>query len=226
MSPRWIPARLGIAGLVSVTLHLAILAGILLFARRPLPLVEAPDKPVEVELVLEEQKGTGKTELQPPAAVQARPQPPATPVGEEKLPEPAAAPSPPAPPAKPVEAARPAPPQPVPRINLGGTDSESNAIVLQGPDIIPAAPDKKARNRPPVYPEEAARRGQQGTVLLVIHVGPSGLPSGVGVQRSSGYGLLDKSAEDAVMKWIFVPAVKDGLPVQYDFHMSFTFAFE
>ncbi len=220
--------RLRIAGLVSVTLHLAIVVGILLFARRPVPLAEAPDKPVAVELVMEEQKGAGKTEVHPPPAEQARPQPPPpTPRAEaEPLPTPAASqPTQPVPPAKPAETAKPAPNPAVPEINIGGTDSESNAIVT-GSNVIPATPDKKARNRPPIYPEAAAIRGQQGVVLLVIHVGPSGLPSGVDVERSSGYALLDKSAEDAVMKWTFVPAVKDGLPIPFDFHMNFTFAFE
>ncbi len=224
MLPRWIHHRLGIAGLVSLALHLSVVAGILLFVRRPVPLMEVPDKPVAVELVMEEQRGAGKTEVQAPPPVLTQPQPPVPtpPVEGEKLP----APAPAAPPAKPNETARPAPPKPVPEINIGGTDSESNAIVLQGPNVIPATPDKTVRNRPPVYPEEAARRGQQGSVVLVVRVGPSGLPSAVDVERSSGYTLLDKSAENAVMKWTFVPAVKDGLPVPYDFRMNFTFAFE
>ena len=224
--------RLRIAGLVSLALHLSVVAGMLLVAREPAPGVEAPDKPVAVELVMEEQKGAGKTEAAPPATQQTEPQP--APQPSPKPPEAVAEPlptaqalPPPTPQAPPAKAAPAADrPQPAPEINLGGTDSESNAIVLLGPDVIPATPDKKARNRPPLYPEDAARRGQQGTVLLVIHVGPSGLPSAVGVERSSGYPMLDKSAIDAVTKWTFVPAVKDGLPVAFDFHMNFTFAFE
>jgi protein TonB len=216
--------RLRIAGLVSLTLHVAIAAGILFFARRPVPLAEAPDKPVAVELVLEEHKGAGKTTVhplspqQPPQPEQAPPpQPP-----EETAPSPDHATTQPA---QPTPPAKPAPPRHVPEINIGGTDSESNAIA-SGDNIIPATPDKKSRNRPPVYPEEAARRGQQGAVLVVVHVGPSGLPSGVDLERSSGYVLLDQAAENAVMKWTFVPAVKDGLPVPFDFRMNFTFAFE
>jgi protein TonB len=235
--------RLRIAGLVSITLHLAIAAGFLLFNRRSAPLTEAPDKPALVELVMEEQKGSGQTTVTPstPPPAEPRPQtlPPPAPKPPEKAepapapaetpppspPAPPAKPTPPAPPAKPAETAQPAPPKQVPQINIGGTDSESNAIVL-GPDVIPASPDNKARNRPPIYPEDAARLGQQGAVLVVVHVGPSGLPAGVEVERSSGYASLDKAAENAVRKWTFQPATKDGLPVPYDFRMNFTFAFQ
>ena len=226
--------RLRIAGLISITLHLAIAAGFLLFNRRSMPLTEAPDKPALIELVMEEQKGSGQTTVAPSTPPPAQPQPRTPPPPAPKPPDegepaptatPPSPPAPPAPPAKSAEAAQPAPPNQVPQINIGGTDSESNAIVL-GHDVIPASPDNKARNRPPIYPEQAARLGQQGAVIVVVHVGPSGLPAGVAVERSSGYAMLDKAAENAVLKWTFQPATKDGLPVSYDFRMNFTFAFQ
>ena len=61
-----------------------------------------------------------------------------------------------------------------PKINLGGTDSETNAIVT-GPSVIPASVDAKFRNQEPVYPPEAVRRAEQGAVMLLIHVSPEGL---------------------------------------------------
>ena len=228
MRNRATPYRIGIAGLISLALHLSIAAGILLLGHRAAPPPIIPDKPVAVELVMEEQRGAGKTTGAPPSAEQSQPPtpspPPLPPDDGPSKPTPAA--EPPTPPSKPAEAAKSAASQPVPQISIGGTDSPSNAIVQRGENVIPASPDKKARNRPPVYPEDAARRGQQGTVLLAIHVGPSGLPFGVDVERSSGYPLLDKSAQEAAMKWTFIPAAKDGLPVPYDFRMNFTFAFE
>jgi protein TonB len=222
---------LRIAGLVSILLHLLIVAGFLLFNRRPAPVSEAPDTPALVELVMQEQQGTGKTTstLAPPTTPQPQPQPTPPPVPEapEPTPTPAPAPAvtPPTPPAPPTPAAQPSPPQHVPQINIGGTDSPSNAVVT-GENVIPGSPDKTARNLPPIYPEAAARQGQQGAVAVVVHVGPSGLPAGVEIERSSGYTLLDKAAESAVMKWSFVPATKDGLPVSFDFHMNFQFAFQ
>lgn len=222
-------SRLRIAAALSLALHLSIAAAVLLFGRRPVPAPTAVDKPVAVELVMQEQKGAGKTAVRPPeepSPPQQPQQPPPSRTESEPAPTQATPPpTPPVPPAPQAATAGPTEPNRVPEINIGGTDSESNAIAMGGA-IVPASPDKKSRNRPPVYPEEAARRGQQGNVELVVHVGPSGLPSGVDVRRSSGYALLDKSAENAVMKWTFIPAMKDGLPVSYDFTMNFSFSFE
>lgn len=220
--------RLGICGLVSLAVHLALVAGLLL-GRWPAPLVDAPDKPVMVELVMEEQKGAGETVVRPPSpppeeAAHPKPEPPTPPADDVPSSSPvAAAPSSPVPPADPVEAAAPAAPANPPAFNFGGTDSESNTLVT-GDNVIPASPDKKARNRPPPYPEDAARRGQQGAVLLVIHVSPGGLTEGVDVLRSSGYASLDRAARDAVMTWRFLPAVKDGAPIPFDFRMNFVFS--
>jgi TonB family protein len=93
-------------------------------------------------------------------------------------------------------------------------------------EVIPAKPDAKARNRPPVYPEDAARRGQQGAVLLNIHVTPDGLTEGIDVVRSSGSASLDRAAIEAARNWRFLPAVKDGVPIPFDFQMNFVFAFD
>ena len=212
--------RMGISGLISVLLHGLIAAAILLrLPPKVATMPEAPDKPVMVELVMEEQQGAGETQVQPPApqpheASQATPPPP----------QPAEAEPAPPPPSPPRPAASASPPPPVPQINIGGTDSDANAIVT-GSAVIPAKPDTKARNRPPIYPEDAARRGQRGAVLLNIHVSPDGLTEGVDVMRSSGTLSLDRAAVDAAWKWRFLPAVKDGVPIPYDFQMNFVFAF-
>lgn len=134
------------------------------------------------------------------------------------LPRPPEQPVRPTPPRPPRSASPPAPSPPAPdinlapEINLGGTDSLSNVLV-QGDQVIPAGPDPRVRNREPIYPLEAARRGEQGTVMLVIHVSPEGLADGVDIARSSGFGILDRAAYDAVTSWKFVPAVRDGQAV-------------
>ena len=224
---------LPVLGLVSLLVHGMVVGAFLLAHRQAAaPAAIAPDTPVTVQLVMQEQQGSGQTQAAPPPRPpnQAQPQPhPQTPPPEpqpatEGLP-PAAAPTPPNPPDPTQATATPAPPQPPLQITIGGTDSPSNAIV-QGHDVIPATPDNPARNRPPVYPDAAARQGQQGTVGVVVHVGPAGVADGVDIERSSGYPLLDQAAEQAVRKWTFVPATKDGLPVPFDFRMNFTFAFQ
>ena len=118
----------------------------------------------------------------------------------------------------------PAPPaaQPAPVVSLQGTDSPSNARAF-GDRVIPAKPDAVFHNRPPEYPAEAALNGQQGVVVVVIHVSPAGTAVGVDLVRSSGYVLLDSAAREAVMRWRFLPAVKDGQPVASDMTMGFEF---
>jgi protein TonB len=82
--------------------------------------------------------------------------------------------------------------------------------------VIPASVDAKFRNREPVYPPEAARAAQQGSVMLLIHVQPDGLPSAVDILESSGFTALDRAAHDAVAQWHFLPARRDGTAVAFD----------
>ncbi len=106
--------------------------------------------------------------------------------------------------------------------NLDGTDSESNAIVLGG-HVIPASPDDRFRNRPPIYPYDAAIRGDHGAVVLIIHVNEEGAATGADIAKTSGVASLDQAALDAVLKWRFRPALKDGRAVPFDMPMRFIF---
>jgi protein TonB len=139
----------------------------------------------------------------------------------------AATPSRPASQPAPAAATPPPPPPPAPapvEFNLGGTDAVSNAVVT-GDHVIPASLDRRIHNQPPIYPEDAARRGQHGAVVLLIHVSAEGLTAGTDVLQSSGVGSLDQAAEDAVRRWRFLPAVRDGVPVAFDMPMRFVFEF-
>lgn len=107
--------------------------------------------------------------------------------------------------------------------HFAGTDSASSAIA-SGPNMIPASIEDSSRNRPPVYPMEAARRGQEGTVVLLIRVSPMGLAEGAAVTTSSGHSSLDQAAVDAVMRWRFRPAVRDGRAVPFEMPMRIVFA--
>ena len=79
---------------------------------------------------------------------------------------------------------------------------------------IPASPDPSAPNLPPRYPAEAARRHQQGAVIVVVTVRPDGHAGGVAVAESSGFPLLDHAAQDAVARWRFRPELdSEGQPI-------------
>jgi protein TonB len=67
----------------------------------------------------------------------------------------------------------------------------------------------------PSYPRPALVRHLAGTVKLRIHVDASGLPTEVLVEQSSGHAILDETAVKTVLKrWRFVPATRDGQPVE------------
>lgn len=64
----------------------------------------------------------------------------------------------------------------------------------------------------PEYSEEARKAKFQGTVILSIVVDESGMPRNLKIVRPLGLGL-DEKAIEAVSKWRFKPAMKDGRPV-------------
>jgi periplasmic protein TonB len=110
-----------------------------------------------------------------------------------------------------------------PVFDLAGTESESNAEVLGG-RVVAASLDNRFRNRPPIYPKDAEKRRQQGEVVLVIHVAETGVATSADVLRSSGVPSLDQAALDAVRKWHFRPALREGRAVPFD--MPFRFIFD
>jgi protein TonB len=195
-----------------------------------------PERPQKADTPVIEQQKAEPQKVEPSTPPSSGP--PALPRAE-KGDEPAAQPTERAPP-KPTEAppdpkqaeAQPAPKraevQPAPPrsqealvMDLDGTDSESNAIVLGG-RVVPAMKDDRFRNRPPIYPPETANR--YGTVVVVIHVSENGAATSADVQQSSGFDELDQAAITAVLKWHFHPAIRDGRSVPFD--MPFRFVFE
>jgi len=191
------------AALLSLGLHAfvaALLMGLsFLLPRAPLPL---PSSQAAIEIILNA-PGSGdapreNSEGQDPA----RPPPPSA------LPPPAPVPEPEPPPA-PAPAPTPEPP-PAVRLGEGGAAGVTNEISGD----IPASPDPSAPNLPPRYPAEAARRGQQGAVILFVTVAPNGTASAVQITQSSGYALLDRAAQQAVARWRFRPELdRNGEPV-------------
>jgi protein TonB len=68
----------------------------------------------------------------------------------------------------------------------------------------------------PRYPESARRRGIEGTVLLKMRITAQGRVENVQVVRSAGYPDLDESAMEAVRRWRFEPARRNGAAVAED----------
>ncbi|TWI03916.1 TonB family protein [Luteimonas cucumeris] len=70
-----------------------------------------------------------------------------------------------------------------------------------------------SRNPRPEYPREALRRGQSGHVLLRVDVAADGTTSNVDFVQRSGSAELDRAAMNAVRKWQFSPARRNGKAV-------------
>ena len=62
------------------------------------------------------------------------------------------------------------------------------------------------------YSEEARYAKYEGTVVLQIEIRPDGSADNINVTKGLGLGLDDKAVE-AIRKWRFNPATKDGSPV-------------
>ncbi len=74
----------------------------------------------------------------------------------------------------------------------------------------------------PEYSEEARKTKYQGTVVLWLIVDPSGHPKDIRTSRSLGMGL-DQKAIEAVKRWKFEPAMKDGRPVAVQINVEVNF---
>lgn len=61
-------------------------------------------------------------------------------------------------------------------------------------------------NPAPLYPSVSRRLGEQGRVLLRVHVDEQGMPTSVVLRASSGHERLDDVALKTVRRWKFVPA--------------------
>lgn len=69
------------------------------------------------------------------------------------------------------------------------------------------------QNPAPDYPREALRRGVAGTVLLHVDVAADGTATNVDFAHRSGSAELDRAAMNAVRKWHFTPAKRNGKAV-------------
>jgi protein TonB len=116
-------------------------------------------------------------------------------------------------PAPRVVEAPPAPPPPRPP-----TPPTANGVPL-APGSTPVPFESPA----PDYPPDALRNGESGTVLLRLHVGPDGVPYAVDLVQSSRSRSLDRAASDAVKRWRFHPAQRDGQPVAGEVQVPIVF---
>jgi TonB family protein len=95
----------------------------------------------------------------------------------------------------------------------GATVATAHAAPTAESAITPPTHDPTDTAPGPEYPPEAAKRGQEGVVQLLVFVDKEGHVGGIGVSHGSGVPELDVAAEQAVRQWRFRPAMRDGVPI-------------
>ena len=98
--------------------------------------------------------------------------------------------------------------------------SESEKVYHLGHDGV--TPPKSIYAPNPEYDEAARKAKLNGFVVLSLIVTLEGNAKDVKVTKSLSPGLDQKSIE-AVSKWKFAPATKDGKPVAVELHVQTTF---
>lgn len=174
------------------------------------PPAPAPELPIPPELP-----------PQPPASVQAAAPIPASP--------------PPVPVAAPAQDARTAPTRaaavspaspgpdrpatPLPSVPLG---VDTTWYLARQVDVQPRAIGKVE----PVYPPEARRRNQEGSLKLMVRIDDLGRVQSAEVVEAHPAGMFEEAALDAFRKARFQPALRDGRPVRMQAYIRMDFKLE
>ena len=188
-SSRWLGAALVIA------LHVVLVVALLQFESVRTAVTAAA--PVMVTLI-----SPPREKPEPPKPVPPQPEPQ---VREKPRP----APQPPVITAQPeaptTYTAPPPPPTPEPTPPVEVVPVEAVAVA-PAPVIPPSFNAAYLNNPAPAYPLESRQTGEEGRVVLRVFVNERGLPQEVQVRTSSGFSRLDRTAQDTVRRWKFVPA--------------------
>ncbi|HQT39439.1 MAG TPA: energy transducer TonB [Acidocella sp.] len=224
------------AGGLGVLLHISPVI-FLLFVLQGVPLAPPPPEPT-LQLVMDKSPyvGSGPSVLKPAQLPVPKPAPSPTPK-PQPTPPPVVPPAPPPPAPPPPPPSHTAPPMPVPPPPAPPPPHPATPAHVAAHTAAPAAPaaahigdnqpvghgeaygriivatTDENLNRKPPYPEAAREHGEQGQVLLSIHVAANGRVVQVDITRSSGYAILDQAAQDTALDWVFNPAMLNGKPV-------------
>lgn len=104
-----------------------------------------------------------------------------------------------------------APPAPVPAV------TEPVAAAPAAPPAppkveLPSSDANYLNNPPPPYPPLSKRLGEQGRVVVRVHISTDGIATRAEVQKSSGFPRLDETAVQTVLRWRYVPGKRAGVP--------------
>lgn len=106
------------------------------------------------------------------------------------------------------------------------TASSSPAKTAEPTTQLPSADAAGLNNKAPVYPMLSRKRKEQGTVWLLLLVSKDGVVTELKLKKTSGFARLDQAALQAVKKWKFQPARKQGQPIDYWYELPLKFSLQ
>lgn len=203
------PQRVGAA--LTVTMHLLVLAAVLLHTPARQALVAAAPIMVEFITVPKAMAPGREPALHPGVRTKATPAPdaphPASLVAPVAAPEAATS--------TPMQAPAPrfAPAPALPAVAATTSPALQEPVPVPPQTTQPVYNADTLDNPAPPYPAVARRNGEQGRVLLRVHVTEGGTTDQIQVRTSSGFMRLDDAARDTVLRWKFIPARRGAEPV-------------
>ena len=102
----------------------------------------------------------------------------------------------------------------------------SSAKTAEPSTQLPSADAAGLNNKAPVYPMLSRKRKEQGTVWLLLLVSKEGQVTQLKLKKTSGFDRLDQAALQAVKKWKFQPALKQGQPIDYWYELPLKFSLQ
>lgn len=212
------------AGVLCLVLacHLAALALTFAHSNEPMPEPEVVTPPTIVGIMLAPPP-VAQPRLKPKPLPEPKPQP-------KQQPKPTPAPLPkalskPLPKAPPSEKAVSAPQVQPASTPVKKTKTAPTKTVPAEPAIQPPSAEAQGlNNKAPLYPQLSRKKKEQGTVLLLILVKADGTVGEIQLKTSSGYARLDQAARQAVKRWRFQPALKEGQPIDFWYELPLKFS--
>lgn len=109
--------------------------------------------------------------------------------------------------------------EPQPRIlTQASTPNLSSPISSPSTGAV-STPPESVVNLPPAYPDNALFWGMEGMVVLDLHI-VDGAVSTASITRSSGFAILDTSAQVAAIEWVFPELESTTLTQQIRFRID------
>ena len=100
----------------------------------------------------------------------------------------------------------------------------ANTTAVKAPDVRTAAVADFNTCAKPVYPQEARRFDQAGTVTLSFLIDKDGRVADSKIVKSSGFRSLDAAAVVGISKCRFTPATLNGAPEQAWMQMQYVWS--